>query len=248
MRCTTTYLLRRADGRAPLLKIRQCKKTIGISSDRGNGVYTVKLPAINQRSGAWPFKARTPKASRHDGHAIRPTGHAPTNFKIDKDDFKTDQDMTDSQKSILSYYESRQCSSQWRGFLGVLAEEFEGQLGVPELRELMRRIGERFARRAALRACDTLQDLELAINAIWAAQDWGWVQVLDGADYLAIRHYCSPLRAAFGAESASWASAYLEGVYQQWFNALGVNASLQLRVREALQADADGALEFRLAR
>ena len=164
-------------------------------------------------------------------------------------DFQDQSNMTESsQKSILSYYENRQCSTQWRSFLGVLAEEFEGQLGVPELRELMRRIGERFARTAVLGACETVRDLEAAINSVWAARDWGWVQVFDGDDYLAIRHYCSPLRTAFGEASASWASGYLEGVYQQWFNALGVNASLQLRVREALQADADGALEFRLAR
>ncbi|MCY0387542.1 cellulose synthase [Robbsia sp. Bb-Pol-6] len=153
--------------------------------------------------------------------------------------------MVDQQAMMLGYYEEHQCSKQWRGFLLALAEEFEEQLGASELRGLMTRIGERFARATALPPCETLEQLTEAINETWVLLDWGWVTIEDDADYLAIRHACAPLRAAFGKGGAGWAPAFLEGVYQHWFSVLGIDPVL--RVREAPGVD-DGVLEFRLGR
>lgn len=153
--------------------------------------------------------------------------------------------MADQQAMMLAYYEEHQCSKQWRGFLLALAEEFEDQLGAPELRGLMTRIGERFARATALPPCETLEQLTEAINETWVLLDWGWVTIEDDADHLAIRHACAPLRAAFGKSGAAWAPAFLEGVYQHWFSVLGIDPVL--RVREAGCGD-DGMLEFRLGR
>jgi hypothetical protein len=164
--------------------------------------------------------------------------------RVRADEYASHQAMSEPQQAAL-YYENRRCAPQWRDFLGALAEEFEGQLKTPQLRELLRNIGERFGRRHALVECHTLDDLEVAINSVWDELDWGCVQIDDAGDYLAVRHLCAPLRAAFGSPAMNWVPAYLEGVYQQWFNTLGVDPAL--RIRE-VPSDVEGALEFRLQR
>jgi hypothetical protein len=153
--------------------------------------------------------------------------------------------MSDQQSIMLDYYEGHQCSTQWGSFLLAMAEEFEDQLGAPELRALMARIGERFARATSLPACETLDQLTDAINAVWSVLDWGQVGIADDADYLVISHACSPLRAAFGRHALAWTPAFLESVYQHWFSVLGIDPAL--RVREVASAH-DGILEFRLGR
>jgi hypothetical protein len=157
---------------------------------------------------------------------------------------------------MLDYYVERNVSVQWRGFLTALAEEFNDQLDVAELRALMRHIGERFASHAPLPGSnpgsDTIDALQDAINALWDPLDWGRIELVEHADHLLLTHYCAPLN-AFGDAGARWAPAFLEGVYRNWFGALGAEG-LQLKQVEA--AGADGTVEgisarvflFRLAR
>lgn len=150
----------------------------------------------------------------------------------------------DDQQASLEYFSEQQCASQWRGFLSALAGEFTEQLPAEDLRALWRRIGERFAAATPLGDCQTLDDLEAAINRIWAQLNWGWVRIDDQGDALAIRHHCAPLRAAFGAQALPWSAGYLEGAYQSWFSSLGIDPGLHIRqAPEVLDA-----LEFRLAR
>ncbi|RKP47840.1 cellulose synthase [Pararobbsia silviterrae] len=137
--------------------------------------------------------------------------------------------------------------------LRALADEFDTQLGVPELRALMSRIGARFARAKPLGPCATLDDVELALNRVWAALDWGWAEIADLSEHLSVRHFCAPLEGAFGANGAVWASAFLEGVYQRWFADLGAGDQLALRQVEPPPAiDVGGVAktyyEFQLAR
>jgi hypothetical protein len=156
--------------------------------------------------------------------------------------------MTD-QESTLSYHAERQCSAQWRGFLQALSAEFEGQLEQADLRGIMSRVGERFAKSAALGDCQTLDDLELEVNRVWFNRDWGWVKITEAPTHLAIHHHCAPLAAAFGDGALNWAPAFLEGAYQEWFSGLG--AAPDVRVRQAgggAAAVAGAPLEFRLAR
>ncbi|SDV47845.1 cellulose biosynthesis protein BcsD [Chitinasiproducens palmae] len=150
----------------------------------------------------------------------------------------------EQEKAKLDYYAEQQCSMQWRGFLGALADEMNEQLPVEDLRSLWRRIGERFAARAPLGDCQTIEDLQAAINTVWVRLGWGWASIGDQGDALTISHFCAPLRHAFGPDSANWSAAYLEGVYQTWFSALGVDASLRVR---QVSDDLDN-LVFRLAR
>jgi hypothetical protein len=149
------------------------------------------------------------------------------------------------QQMMLAYYEEHRCSTQWRMFLSSMAEEFEEQLGTPDLRSLMSKIGERFARATTLPACETLDQLVDAINGIWGMLDWGLVSIGDDADYLSILHANAPLSAAFGPKALSWTPAFLEGVYQHWFSVLGIDPAL--RVREFAGAH-EGMFEFRLSR
>jgi hypothetical protein len=144
----------------------------------------------------------------------------------------------------LDYLLDRQISSQWRGVLVALAEEFDTQIGRDELRQLMQRVGRRFAAAHPLPPCATTPELGAALNAIWNDVDWGFVEVGDEPDYLRIVHCCPPVL-AFGANALPWSPAFLEGAYQEWLSALGAQG---LSVVQAGEFDESAAVEFRLGR
>jgi hypothetical protein len=144
----------------------------------------------------------------------------------------------------LDYLLQRQISPQWRGLLTALAEEFEAQIGQGELRQLMFRVGCRFAAAHPLPPCGSTADLALALNARWQEADWGYVELVDEADYLRIAHSCAPLQ-AFGSAALNWTPAFLEGVYQTWLSALGAEG---LSVVQASEFDEYATIEFRLGR
>lgn len=144
----------------------------------------------------------------------------------------------------VSYVRQLQCTRQWRGFLAALGAEFVEALPEAELGRLMERIGTRFALDQPLPATDTLPQLEDAMNQLWSGLSWGQVQLRQAVDGLEIEHRYSPLAAAFGEARLSWTAGFLQGVYQQWFEAAGASG---LRVQPVRQADALGSLWFRLA-
>jgi hypothetical protein len=148
--------------------------------------------------------------------------------------------------SIVEYLSDRQCSRQWKSFLGALADEFSAQLDVGDLRALMHRVGVRFATQTVLERCQTVDDMQFAMSKIWVALDWGWVSVEEAADHLLITHNCAPLRAAFGPGALQWTPAFLEGVYQRWFQEQG--SGTELVVVQHSQPDSAGCVEFRLGR
>lgn len=149
------------------------------------------------------------------------------------------------EQAIYDYVSGAQANRQWKHFLAALAAEFSEQLPDLDLRAMMQRIGVRFATQLPLPRCDTVPQMQDAMSQLWASCDWGWVELHESADHLAIRHYCSPLRAAFGEQHLRWTPAFLEGVYQQWFQSMGSGSTL--RVQQSTQADAFGCVEFRLA-
>ncbi|WP_250500784.1 cellulose biosynthesis protein BcsD [Caballeronia sp. GAWG1-5s-s] len=146
--------------------------------------------------------------------------------------------------AIFDYLLDSQISRQWRGMLAALADEFDAQIGHGELRELMHRVGSRFAKAHALPPCDSTSALADALNALWRDTDWGFVELSDERDHLSIVHYCAPLP-AFGESALAWTPAFLEGAYQQWLAGLGAQG---LAVRQASEFGGDAAIEFRLAR
>lgn len=145
---------------------------------------------------------------------------------------------------IIDYLLDRQISPQWRGVLGALASEFEAQIGHDELRQLMHRVGCRFAQAQPLPACESTGELGQTINLRWRDIDWGYVELFDEPGSLRIVHYCAPLQ-AFGGTALAWTPAFLEGVYQTWLNALGAQG---LSLAQTSGYGADSAIEFRLRR
>ena len=143
------------------------------------------------------------------------------------------------------YFVQRQCALQWQGVLAALSQELSGQLGVAELRDLMRGTGARFASTHPVPACDSVADMQAAMCTIWRQLDWGWVELTEHDAALAIMHHCSPLHSALGEVATPWWPAFLEGVYQEWFAQLG--AGELLRVTQSSEADAFGTVSMQLA-
>lgn len=127
-----------------------------------------------------------------------------------------------------------------RAFAAVVAQQVEAG----PLREALHAVGMRFGQDHPLPAAQTLNEIQDHINAYWEALDWGWVVLSEAATHVTIQHRCAPLTAAFGEEGVPWSGALLEGVYTQWFRALG--AGEQLSVRQASPLDAHGNAEFHL--
>lgn len=135
-------------------------------------------------------------------------------------------------------------SPQWHGFLCALAAEFEAQLNHEELRQLMFRIGGRFAAAHALPPCESTDDLRHSLNARWAAMQWGCVDLTDEGEYLRIVHHAAPLL-TFGRNALGWAPAFLQGCYQGWLDEMGASP---LTVVQAGDPEAISVVEFHLAR
>ncbi|MBV8617656.1 MAG: cellulose synthase [Curvibacter sp.] len=150
-----------------------------------------------------------------------------------------------SAPEVTEHLARQQCSRQWRHFLHALAAEFAAALPPADLRTLSQRIGQRFANELPLQPQPTLEGLEGQLSALWRELDWGWVQLSQQGAQLEIRHFCSPLTAAFGASGVEWAAGFLEGAYQHWFDQQGAPG---LKVAQSTETDAWGCVSFRLGR
>jgi hypothetical protein len=146
--------------------------------------------------------------------------------------------------TVIDVLLEQQLSLQWRGLLSALAAEFESQLCRAELRELMGRIGARFAAAHPLPPCESTSCVAVAINARWTSIQWGYVELTDAGESLRITHYGAPL-AAFGADALSWSPAFLQGVYQAWLDAMG---AIDLAVVQTGAPEDGFVVEFHLAR
>lgn len=148
-------------------------------------------------------------------------------------------------RSAVDYLVERQCSTQWKDFLGALAVELSSQLDENSLCTLMRGVGVKFASQHPLPPCETVIDMQHAMSSVWDRMRWGRTVIAEQDTALQIVHLASPLHAAFGDAAALWASAFLEGVYQQWFVQLG--ASDLLHVKQIAPIDEFGSIEMSLA-
>lgn len=146
----------------------------------------------------------------------------------------------------INYYAEQQSSRQWRDFLNSMGAELTVQLDHRELRQLMTRVGMRFADRFEVTKCVTLDDLQRCINTVWTDLDWGMVEFTESNNLLRIEHACSPLRAVFGGVSSSWNPAFLEGAYQRWFESIGIDPVL--RVQQVAGVEDENLLSFTLSR
>ena len=147
-------------------------------------------------------------------------------------------------QGMLEHLLERQVSPQWRGFLEALAGEFTDQLDRDELRQLMERVGLRFAAAHPLGPCESTDDLTNALNARWRDMQWGYAELSDEHEFLRIVHYAAPLR-ALGNDHLAWSSAFLQGAYQGWFDSVGATG---LRVAQDIAPTDDSRIELRVAR
>jgi hypothetical protein len=74
--------------------------------------------------------------------------------------------------------------------------------------------------------------VDVVINRAWASVDWR-ACIVDASTHLTIRHHCVPLTQAFGTSADAWSSAFLQGAYQHWFGALGIDPALSVRQVDA---------------
>src|SRR5690606_5721063 len=145
---------------------------------------------------------------------------------------------------LLDYYRSRSCALQWQGFIQALCEELEHGLDAADRAHLMARLGERFSSAHVLPEAATLRGLQDAANAVWSQLDWGQAEFQEQDDHVRIRHLCSPLAAAGGAQRP-WLAAFLEGVYRGWFRAAGTSPALDV---VCIEADVNHVDSFSLSR
>jgi hypothetical protein len=151
-----------------------------------------------------------------------------------------------NQSLILEYLSDKQVGEPWRGFLAAMSHTLLARYSVADLRTLMHDVGEQFANSHPLPACKSLDDLELAIGAVWVDRHWGWAMLEEIEDSLRIRHYAAPLAVAMGDPEMHWSGAFLEGCYQVWLSQLG--AAPGLKVRQVGVAEQCLCLELELRR
>ncbi len=149
------------------------------------------------------------------------------------------------EKEIIKYLSAQQSSMQWKAFLDAFSQELAQQLTASNLRGLMRRSGERFAKQHPLPDTETIEALQEAANTVWRSLNWGWVAISEDNGRLSIKHYLSPLQASM-PEGTPWSTGFLEGVYEQWMHQSGADASL--RVSQTRLADEPGAIEYSFGR
>ena len=140
----------------------------------------------------------------------------------------------------------QQCSIQWRDFIGVFAQELTENLTTTNLRWLLRRTGQRFAKQHPLPECPTLPALEEVINTFWKSINWGSATINDTDSRLVICHYLAPLQISMLPENLAWSTGFLEGVYESWLHQSGADSSLLL-LQSALDPET-GTVEYRLER
>jgi hypothetical protein len=133
------------------------------------------------------------------------------------------------ERSLLEAYGMRSCARQWRAFLSAMIGEFM-ELGDPgQLDKLLTRVGVRFARSLALPACESLGELEAAMNRTWDALDWGSVRLAEQGRMLRIVHSAYPIIDAEGDAATLMLGSVLQGVYTYWLGSQGGDPQFRAR-------------------
>jgi Cellulose synthase subunit D len=103
-------------------------------------------------------------------------------------------------------------------FLREFASGFDGQVGQDARNRFLRVVGTNMATRLSLPPCDTIEALELEINALLGLIGWGSaILTLDrDRQVLQIRHLGLPRLGAAGAPAGYWLAGCLAGLYETW--------------------------------
>lgn len=133
------------------------------------------------------------------------------------------------QQKLISYLESQRRPAQWGFMAQALVHEVASELSPEEARRLLVQAGLRAGQALSLPQCDSIADLEVAANQHWTDLGWGVASFIEHQDHLEIRHEAVPSE----VPSIEGVGAFLEGVYQQWFFALGAGSHLHVRQQKS---------------
>ena len=137
-----------------------------------------------------------------------------------------------TEQALLKYYERKQCSGQWSGFVGLFFDELLRSAGERDAHAFLRHIGTRLGRSLELGQHETLGGLEAAMNRQWDQLDWGFVNLAERDLRLVIRHSAYPVPASLvGEDTARGAmAAVLEGIYATWLEKQSGESGIPLRL------------------
>lgn len=144
-------------------------------------------------------------------------------------------DDKDLAEQTLRYYERKQSSGQWSGFISLFFDELLRSAGEQDARDFLRHIGTRLGEVTDLGEHETLEGLEQAMNCYLAQTDWGMVSLIEREDGLVLQHSAYPLAAAhLDPDSAARAmAAVLEGLYAAWLRKQSGDDSIPMRTTSA---------------
>lgn len=132
---------------------------------------------------------------------------------------------------LETYFRSQQVPLQWLPILQAIGAELPTHTDARELRELLFRIGTRFAggSETLFQAAQSLPQLEESLNDFWTRIQWGWVALSEDDSFIRVEHHAAPLAEAFGDDALPWSVGLLEGFYETVFRTLGAGASMVIR-------------------
>jgi hypothetical protein len=135
----------------------------------------------------------------------------------------------------LRYYAQQQCSRQWTPLIASLFGELDEKVEQNEADQFLTALGARMAKMLPLPPCETLFELEGAINAVFAAIDWGWVRLSERRQFIEILHGAYP-QVPQDEARRSWLVPVLEGVFTDWLTGQGGAEAHVARVTVAAKA------------
>ena len=103
-------------------------------------------------------------------------------------------------------------------FIQEFARSFDAQVGQGGRDRFLRDVGRQMGGRLTLPPCESLEMLELEMNALFDLIGWGCASLdVNNTDRkLVIKHTCLPVIASMGEPSGCWLAAALAGIYSIW--------------------------------
>ena len=157
--------------------------------------------------------------------------------------FQSKQMANPDPAAELEFLLHERVSVQWLGFLQAFSAEMQSQLTSEEYRDFLRSMGKRFGDLTPVGTHDTIEELESALNAQWAALRWGHVKLTESGTQLNIEHHFNPLTQALGGD-VQVAGGFLEGAYEQWFRFAGADENLRVKQSPEASTAAVTVLQF----
>ena len=144
----------------------------------------------------------------------------------------------DDDQISLHYYAQQQCARQWTPLIAAMFAEFEAMVDPRDADRFLAALGVRMAKYLPLQSCESLAELEDAINTTLGDIDWGWVRLSEARGHVEILHAAYP-QVPQDKARRSWLVPILEAIFTVWLAQQGGAAAHTARL--AAPVDASGA-------